>query len=111
VSSHPCGEFHLVTPELLEREAARLLPCPFCGRQPVFKRSGSGSIGVECRGLGAPPCRVKPKLRRGGRVVLGSAPGESCYRDLKPHVWQMTLDELVTTWNTRAPAASGEVSR
>jgi hypothetical protein len=104
MTDHPCGEIQILTREVLERESARLLPCPFCGQAPIVQLYRMTRLGVFCHGL--PPCLVKPQLvARSGRVMYARPSVDFPYGT--PSLYQQSFDELVKAWNTRAPATSG----
>lgn len=106
MTAHPCGEIQILTREVLERESARLLPCPFCGRAPIMQVYRFVRVGVFCRAAPKPPCPVKPVLiSRSGRVMHGRPSADFPYG--VPSLYQQSFDELVKAWNTRAPATSG----
>lgn len=116
MTNHPCGAFQEVTTDLLDREAARLLPCPFCGSAAaVLMDYRRNKLVVRCRAISSDGCQIKPARLATARI-MHCHPREEHGRlrrltPRKPHTYQQTLDELVKAWNTRAPAASGEVSR
>lgn len=105
MTEHPCGAFQPVTSELLERESARLLPCPFCGTRPQLEiqYSGRQRLRVRCAVsvFGSPPCEVRPWVGTSNALVHVYDKEAKARR---PHTYQGTIDDLVRTWNTRAPA-------